>query len=119
MTAYADAWTQAQAVRTWMVQAELALAGGTSLADIDAAMIALSNARAAWGELGAWLVHLGQVSPAAPPALVDGFLRVRGTLPPPSILARTLAAKREAVALDLVEVDRIIDWLGVKQHAAS
>lgn len=119
MTACADAWTQAQAVRTWMVQAEQTLAAGSSLAHIDGAMVSLAKARAAWTELGAWLAHMGQVAPPAPPALVDGFLRVRGTLPPPSILARTLAAKREAVALDLVEVDRIIDWLGVKQRAVS
>lgn len=119
MTAYADAWTRAQAVRAWMVQAELELAAGTSLVHIDGAMSALAKARAAWDDLTAYLARVGQLSPAAPPALVDGFLRIRGTLPPPSIFARTIAAKREAVALDLVEVDRIIDWLGVKQRAAS
>jgi hypothetical protein len=117
MTAYADAWNQAQTVRMWMVTAERELAAGATIANAEQAAASLGKARAAWTELSVWMARLGQVSPPAPQALGDGFIRARGTIPPPSMFDRALAAKREVLALDLVEVDRIIDWLGVKQRA--
>jgi hypothetical protein len=109
MNAFADAMAHAQTVRQYMTQAVLGL--NASHANVDDATAALHKARIAWMEVVFSIGKAGQSAPPAPAALNDGFMRHRPTD------ERSVLAKREALALDLTEVDRLIDWLGARHRA--
>lgn len=110
MNAFSDAWNHAQTVRSCMTQALQDL--GPANANVADAAAALHRARLAWNEVAFSIGKAGQSTPPAPAALNESFF-----FPRPSD-ERHVDAKREALALDLVQVDRMIDWLDARAQRA-